>query len=181
MEGIKFDEKLGLQELVLKGKKTMFRIPARKSDKIFSKYHVGQELAILQAYRDIDIDPEQPVFEKNSDGVLEQMCAVESKGWTRKSSVDPELMPHRIVITGVSKENIRDISSEDCEKEGITPVADDIATLDGNIGFAGFSIDGKIWLGDTPQEAFAAISNSAVKKGAWNSGIKVEVYTFKLK
>jgi hypothetical protein len=47
-------------------------------------------------------------------------------------------------------------------------------------GVNGFSIDGKTWLGDSPQEAFIAISNRAVKKDAWKNNAKVDVYEFKL-
>lgn len=180
MEGIKFDEKLGLLKLVLSGKKTMFRVPSRKN-KVLTKYQVGQELAILQAYKDINVDPKELVFEEDENGEIVGVRAIDSKGWTRKGSVDPELMPHRIIITSVKKEYVRDISDDDCEKEGIRLISDDIAHLDGNIGFDGYSIDGRTWIGETPQDAFAAISNRAVKKDAWAGNIMVDVYEFRLK
>lgn len=179
MEGIKFDTKIGLQHLVLTGQKTMFRLPARKFKT--SKYMAGQVIAINQAYKDIGISPDMMITEIGKDCEFMQIQAKDSKGWTSPSAVNPFLMPNKIQILSVKTEYITDISDEDCFKEGIIPMSvNDLATLDGCMPFEGYSIDGKSWLGDTPQEAFIAISNKAVKKDAWKNNIVVDVYEFKL-
>lgn len=185
MEGIKFDNKIGLLDLVLSGKKTMFRLVSKKRvDKPFkTKFSVGQKLGILQPYRDTGINPEMEIYEIDSDDNMGfiKVKAKNSKGWDRVSQVLPELMPYFIQITSIKTERITEITDEDCLKEGITPVScNDFAALDGNMPFDGYSIDGKTWLGDTPQEAFMAISPRSVKKDAWTKNNFVDVYEFKV-
>lgn len=186
MEGIKFDKKLGILDLVLSGKKTMFRLVSKKrTDKPFkTKYSIGQRIAILQTYKDANLDPEKEIFEIGSDSSASEFVFVkikESKGWDKISGVSPDLMPHIIEITNIKTEPITSITDEDCFKEGIVPVSsNDISVLDGNMPFDGFSLDGRTWIGDTPQEVFAAISNKIIKKDAWANNKMVDVYEFKL-
>ena len=101
-----------------------------------------------------------------------------------KIAVHPDDKPHTshfIEITGVKTEKVQDISDRDCLLEGIVPVdTQNLLTLDGNMPFEGFSLDGKSWIGDTPQEVFAAISNKVIKKDVWVNNKMVDVYEFKL-
>ena len=186
MEGIKFDKKLGILDLVLSGKKTMFRLVSKKrTDKPFkTKYFIGQRIAILQTYKDANLDPEKVIYEIGSDYSASEFVSVkikESKGWDKISGVSPDLMPHLIEITNIKTEPITSITDEDCFKEGIVPVSsNDISVLDGNMPFDGFSLDGRTWIGDTPQEVFAAISNKIIKKDVWANNKMVDVYEFKL-
>ena len=188
MEGISFDRKIGILDLILSGQKTMFRLVSnsKRTDKVYdTKYRIGQKIALLQTYKDAGIEPNFQVYDKAKDyketGNFIRVAAKDSKGWTNVSAVSPELMPYFIEITSVKSERISEITNEDCYKEGIVPVScDDLFVMDGNMPFDGFSIDGKTWLGDSPQEAFIAISNRAVKKDAWKNNVKVDVYEFKL-
>ena len=188
MEGISFDRKIGIFDLILSGQKTMFRLVSnsKRTDKVYdTKYRIGQKIALLQTYKDAGIEPNFQVYDKAKDyketGNFIRVAAKDSKGWTNVSAVSPELMPYFIEITSVKSERISEITNEDCYKEGIVPVScDDLFVMDGNMPFDGFSIDGKTWLGDSPQEAFIAISNRAVKKDAWKNNVKVDVYEFKL-
>lgn len=184
MEGIAFDKKLTMVDKVLSGNKTMFRLVSKPkgNGKVFNtKYQIGQRIALLQAYKDIDIEVDQPVFQKDKLGDLIQITAGESRGWSNAKSVDPELMPHIIEIVSIKQESIKDISAEDCLKEGIVPVrCDDLSILDGNMPFEGFSLDGKTWLADSPQEVFSLLSDKLVKKNAWVNNKMVDVYEFKL-
>ena len=182
MEGIKFNEKLGIVDLVLSGEKTMFRVSAKsKVGKVYPyKYKVGQRIVVLQPYKDIDIDEDQPVFEKTKEGDIIQVRACDSKGWNNASSVDIELMPHIIEITSSKTELFNDISDEDIFKEGIKEMSNDIAVLEGNMPFDGYSLDGKTWLGNTPFEAFSVIAEKITKKDLWKYNKQVDVYEFKL-
>lgn len=186
MEGIKFDKKVGTLDLVLSGKKTMFRLPSKKkSDKPFNtKYHVGQQIAILQTYKDANFEPNKEIREVTTNALVNDVITVkakDTKGWSKISAVRADLMPHVIEITSIKTENIRDINDEDCSKEGIVQVStNDIAMLDGNMPFDGYSLDGKTWLGDSPQEVFKNISDKVVKKNSWTTNIMVDVYEFKL-
>ena len=188
MEGIKFDRKIGIFDLILSGQKTMFRLVSnsKRAGKVYdTKYRVGQKIALLQTYKDAGIEPNFQVYDKANDyketGDFISVAAKDSKGWTNISAVSPELMPYFIEIISVKSERISEITNEDCYKEGIVPVScNDLFVMDGNMPFDGFSIDGKTWLGDSPQEAFIAISNRAVKKDAWKNNVKVDVYEFKL-
>ena len=183
MEGIKFDVKLGILDLVLSGKKTLFRLPAKtRSGKVYkTKYQVGQKLAIMQPYKDLNISPDTLIPEPHSSGLIDYIPVQAHKGWTNVSAVKPDMMKHFVEITSVKTEPINNITDEDCFKEGIVPVSsDDIRILDGNMPFDGYSLDGKTWLGDTPSEAFALVSNKVVKKNIWEENKDVDVYEFKL-
>ena len=185
MKGIIFDRKIGLLDLVLTGKKTMFRLVSKKrSDKPFkTKFVIGEKIGILQPYKDTGMSPEKEIHEIESgdDMGIITVKAKDSKGWNKISQVAPNLMPYFIQIISIKTEPITSITEEDCFKEGIVPVSsNDFAALDGNMPFDGYSIDGKTWIGDTPQEAFMAISNHSVKKDAWKNDKLVDVYEFKI-
>lgn len=184
MEGINFTKKLGILDKVLSGQKTMFRLVSRKrGDRLYNntKFQVGQKIAILQPYSDIGLNPLHICSIIDDEGARTPAFAKDTPGWSKASSADPSLMPHFIEITGVKTEKVQDISDRDCLLEGIVPVdTQNLLTLDGNMPFEGFSLDGKSWIGDTPQEVFAAISNKVIKKDVWVNNKMVDVYEFKL-
>lgn len=136
---------------------------------IKTRYKLGEVVAVAQAYKDIfhPLDwVSREIYEK---------C----KGWSNKLFVRPDLMPHRIQITGVRIERLQDISDEDCLKEGIIQSVDGVNmfTFDGWIknGYQQYSYT-------TPREAFAALINrpGVGRKGLWESNPFVVVYEFKL-
>lgn len=98
------------------------------------------------------------------------------KGWSNKMFVQPEVMLHQIRITKVRIEKLQDISDEDCLAEGIE--------FDGKAQsfYCGFnsSTNSKIWLGYTPREAYSALIDKVGKKGDWQSNPYVFVYEFEL-
>ena len=185
MEGIVFNKKHGILDMVLSGQKTMFRVQSRqrKPDALYNnfKYHVGDIIPILQSYKELEFNPNDSCMEKNEDGHFITMLVKDSKGWSNAQYVDVRKMPYSIQITGVKTERIQDISNDDCRLEGIIPVdVNDVGLLDGNMPFEGYSLDGKSWAGDTPQEVFKNVSNKFVKKDAWLNNKLVDCYTFKL-
>ena len=190
-----FNDKYGLTDAVLSGRKTQTRriipsadhtnswlegtlvitdkkgckqIMAQFSDKrVLSAYAIGEVVAIARAYRDI---PELPLLSKQGVGKLKQ-----SPGWRNKMFVKPSLMPHYIRITDIRVERLQDISDEDCLKEGIW--RDDNVGLEGTTywyhGLSNSSFR-------TPQEAYASLINRISGKGTWESNPYVFVYDFEL-
>jgi len=129
MKKIMFNDKYGLTDAVLEGRKTQTRriaydgivkdpnigygLEGSEKDKCVlcsgcmivakSTYHVGEEIAIAQRYSEC----------------FRAVCLENSKGWNNKMFVMAELMPHRIKITNIRVERLQDISEEDCLKEGV--------------------------------------------------------------
>lgn len=125
-----------------------------------SPYKVGEIVAIQQAYKDTfkeffgEVD-----FTKNK--------LRGTAGWTNKMFVSARFMPHHIRITDVRVERLRDISDEDCLREGI--VNEGMYTLGGKYIERGYH---------TPREAFAALIDKVSGRGTWNSNPLVFVYSF---
>lgn len=126
---------------------SIFRLP----------YKVGEIVAVAQSYNSFYNDEYNPNLFPNG------------AGWTNKMYVKPELMPHRIRITAVSVERLRDISDIDCMSEGINYYEQE--------GFSWCST-GKLF--DTPREAYAALIDKISGKGTWESNPYVWVYEFEL-
>ncbi len=126
---------------------SIFRLP----------YKVGEIVAVAQSYNSFYNDEYNPNLFPNG------------AGWTNKMYVKPELMPHRIRITAVSVERLRDISDIDCMSEGINYYEQE--------GFSWCST-GKLF--DTPREAYASLIDKISGKGTWESNPYVFVYDFEL-
>lgn len=126
---------------------SIFRLP----------YKVGEIVAVAQSYNSFYNDECNPNLFPNG------------AGWTNKMYVKPELMPHRVRITAVRVERLRDISDVDCMAEGINYYEQE--------GFSWFST-GKLF--DTPREAYAALIDKVSGKGTWERNPYVFVYDFEL-
>lgn len=202
MKKIMFNDRYGLTQAVLEGRKTMTRrlINLCENDLHFMKisdrgeylfcsktaldgayprYKVGEILAVAQSYHEL-----------NKSGYvaprwLEHTCE-SSAGYENKMFVRADLMPHRIRITNIKVERLQDISDEDCLKEGVQK------------GFIGYYVDGlktKDWEKEShvetadgktfklfpyPQEAFAALIDKVSGEGTWDRNPYVFVYEFEL-
>lgn len=183
MKKIMFNDKCGLTQAVLEGRKTQTRriIPSDffslnwdiREDTLvyenewgdfldvrntkYSKYKVGEIVAVAQSYNSFYNDECNPNLFPNG------------AGWTNKMYVKPELMPHRVRITAVRVERLRDISDVDCMAEGINYYEQE--------GFSWCST-GKLF--DTPREAYAALIDKVSGKGTWERNPYVFVYDFEL-
>ena len=138
----------------------------------YSRYKVGDVVAIAQCYKDIaaslcpfgasphSIDPFRV-----------------SAGWKNKMFVRADYMPHQIKITDIRIERLQDISDDDCLKEGInvySPCSECGAEI-----YVIWGIDeGECF--DTPGEAYAALIDRISGKGTWDSNPWVFVYSFQL-
>lgn len=144
MKKIMFNDRYGLTEAVLEGRKTMTRriipqefftltwdtrddtlvyendfgdfIDIRKS--IYARYRVGEVVAVAQSYKSIFEEDCRRIKEGKPMFNITVENACDKPSWTNKMFVEPDLMPHRIRITKVRIEQLQDISDEDCIKEG---------------------------------------------------------------
>ena len=196
MKKIMFNDKFGLTQAVLEGRKTMtrrmvctkdVRLPVHLSYDIKtrqlllydaclslverSRYAFDEVVAIAQAYKDI--------YEKRGFDMHDPFTFVgDSAGWTNKMFVKADLMPHHIKITNIRVKRLQDISNEDCIREGVYMDYDEHGGLYNtpyydypNNKHNGF---------DTPREAFAALIDKVSGKGTWDSNPLVWVYEFEL-
>lgn len=98
-------------------------------------------------------------------------------GFFNKMFVKADLMPHHIEITGIKVERLQDISDEECLKEGIYEDSGD----DEFPPSIFYEFEGNKDDGfDTPREAFVALIDKVSGKGTWESNPYVWVYEFKL-
>lgn len=189
MKKIMFNDKYGLTQAVLEGRKTQTRriVYTQNGFVVFggedfqlkkldngqalltlcnnrfktSRYKIGEEVAIAQRYSDI------------ADTLGQKLWQLPC--WRNKMFVKADFMPHRIRITNIRVERLQDISEEDCMAEGIW--RDDNVGLEGTTywyhGLANSSLR-------TAKEAYAALIDKISGKGTWQSNPWVFVYDFKL-
>ena len=175
MKKICFNDKFGLTQAVLDGRKTITRriVPFTYcKDKIhLSRYKVGEVVAIAQSY--------ETVYHEQGLETLDMLVSgwKYSKGWRNKLFVCAGFMSHHIRITNLNIERLQDISDEDCLKEGIyEDSGDDEFPPSIFYEFEGNKDNGF----DTPREAFAALIDKVSGKGTWESNPYVWAYEFEL-
>lgn len=201
MKKIMFNNKYGLTRAVLEGRKTQTRRIAYIGSLPYldfgicvepknfgrasfsystvniahSRYCVGEEVAVAQAYSEFVSEAGYNEAEINK--------LMHSKGWTNKMFVKADLMPHSIRITGIRAERLQDISEDDCLAEGIKEIYE--TNVDDPKEFYGYA-----FLPDASpcpahcyceaQEAYAALIDKISGKGTWASNPYVFVYEFEL-
>ena len=190
MKKIMFNDKFGLTQAVLEGRKTQTRrtmpthIETRlrhlrvlapsnwtkdwidsalsKLGETMSPYKTGDIVAIAQSYKDCGTEAS---FWK------------QTPGWTNKMFVKANLMPHHIKIERVRVERLQDISEEDCLKEGIYEDGGNDSFIPHyfydyyNSNSDGFK---------TPQLAYAHLIGKIGGKGTWEANPLVFAYDFVL-
>lgn len=200
MQKIMFNDRYGLTEAVIEGRKTMTRrieligseqniiapgifevtsrcIKVRQNGQLIMsvplRYKVGEIVAVAQSYENAGVDPEYHI-----DGV---QLAKEHAGWRNKMFVSAKLMPYRIRITGVRCERLQDISDEDCMKEGIIKVLDAFGNPSGYYtALAGTTEFALRMYASSPREAFALLIDRVSGKGTWKNNPWVVAYEFEL-
>ena len=154
MKKIMFNDKYGLTQAVLEGRKTMTRriVPINLynqtdwkaveegnymavidgdgyiSDiRLCGNYGIGEVIAIAQAYKDVNCAgyPVDSRYDPFRTAYYSVGCVKESNGgWNNKMFVKADLMPHHIKITSVHVERLQDCSDEDILREGVLQSAD---------------------------------------------------------
>lgn len=199
MKKIMFNDKYGLTQAVLEGRKTMTRrlvgnrlteddIKAYQQGKLKAKdivtahYKIGEVVAIAQRYSELSWDSN--FYNKLKSG-CELLPQYELKGWDNKMFVKAELMPHCIRITGIKVERLQDISDEDVYREGFRKEA-----INNGWGNAAWHWEAMLTymdnLGrykdirsDNPKEAFSFLIDKVSGNGTWESNPWMFVYEFK--
>ena len=133
----------------------------------YSKYKIGEEVAIAQKYEVVQSYVESSII----------MSLIGSAGWLNKMFVDAKLMPHRIKITNIRVERLKDISDEDCLKEGIIKLRGDIlyAIYQENVGDRFYRTTFT-----QPKMAYKHLIRKITGRGTWDSNPYVFVYDFEL-
>ena len=200
MKKIMFNDRYGLTQAVLEGRKTMTRRIIKAPKKMDGEEVYGfaivkkpgsNEVVEVMALNDEEgmINNILPIYRPGEDVAVAQaykdalnpldwvnnLIYKNEPGWTNKMFVGADLMPHRIFINAVRVERLQDISDEDCLREGILEDCPNVQySFPTEIGYCGqypFS---------TPREAFAALIDKVSGKGTWASNPWVFVYEFEL-
>lgn len=204
MKKIMFNDKYGLTQAVLEGRKTQTRRIVEKEfftlqwdvrdntlvvenefgefvdirNTKFCMFKVGEIVAIAQSYKEIGFEPNQKLYRSVPyiDG-YKQETALSQKGWNNKMFVASNLMPHHIRITNVRIERLQDISDEDCLKEGVQKMLTGCEYYQ----YSFYDNDKGLWNNyKTPREAFAHLINKVSRKDVWKENPYVFVYDFEL-
>lgn len=199
MQKINFNDRYGLTQAVIEGRKTMRRRvikpqpydivdgpfglaawagPNERSYDLKTRFSVGEVVAVAQSYEAAGFDPEYCI-----EGGL---YAKKHAGWRNKMFVSAKYMPHQIRITGISCERLQDISDDDCIKEGVR--GEGIGFFVPGIKCKDWSKeshvdteDGMTWkLFPTRRQAFASLIDRVSGKGTWERNPWVVVYEFDL-
>nr|DAM03161.1 MAG TPA: ASCH domain protein [Caudoviricetes sp.] len=187
MKKIMFNDKFGLTDAVLQGRKTVTRriytediygestiednppridevqrgINSKHIKSHLAKYKIGEVIAIAQSYQNIGLGD----------------CG--SAAWTNKMFVKSELMPHQIEILNVRVERLQDITEEDSLLEGIEVVSKGMCDVAGAVcwyGIKGTNITREY----TPRDAFTKLIDKLSGSGTWEKNPYVFRYEFKL-
>jgi hypothetical protein len=191
MKKIMFNDRYGLTQAVIEGRKTMammlinikstsdvqvrifagyVQIIGRSGDVCAEKklsYKVGEVVAVAQRYQDIFdySNCVNPYAWEDDD---------KPSGWTNKMLTKAELMPHQIRITGIKCERLYDISEADCLREGIRYLPQI-----GKFYFEDMRREEGFYF-DDHREAFASLIDKVSGRGTWGQNPWVVVYEFEL-
>lgn len=204
MKKIMFNDKYGLTQAVLEGRKTQTRRIAYTAGRLRditvrqdlegvnkgkaclfdegillakSAYKLGETIAIAQKYEDLRKDDEfYRLCGKNG---MPLECIKYEKGCSNKMFVRADLMPHHIRITNIRVERLQDISEEDCIAEGIVRFGKEYVRFKKEYCYTcqNYAVT-DFYSFSTPREAYAALIDKISGKGTWESNPWVFVYDF---
>lgn len=207
MKKIMFNDKCGLTDAVLQGRKTMTRRAVQgKYLRIYedmsrlgqpchpleewllrkaAAYKVDEVIAVAQSYKDLGYTKgwvEQHI-RPNPNANCNDPFEKKYPGWSNKMFVPAELnKAHKIRITDIKVERLQDISDIDCANEGIRYYLNFSEER-----IARFYIDaipnyhpGAMATYDSVREAFADLIDKVSGKGTWEWNPYVFAYTFEL-
>lgn len=206
MKKIMFNDRYGLTEAVLSGRKTqtrrIYKTPANaygglevENGNIISfdangneiitrhKYEVGEVVAIAQSYKDCGYGECAPIVSLYKNGIA---TFGSDAGSYNKMFVRADLMPHHIRITKVRVGRLQDISDEDCIKEGVREVCvnnnwgNSASHWEFQVSYEDKLGRTKLLRGATAREVFSVLIDRISGKGTWDSNPYVFVYDFEL-
>jgi len=137
------------------------------------RYKVGETVYLKEPYH------KHPCFETEYKYGFKGCGAFNIEKWSNKLFMPEKYARYFIEITGVRFKRLRDISDEDCMKEGIHDHCDnEYKRINGGHFLYLNGADSKMY--DTQKQAFAALIDRINGKGTWDSNPYVSVYDFKL-
>lgn len=186
-----FNDKYGLTQAVLEGRKTQTRRTFLKPGEdpllhgitpeylisVRSRYSLGETIAIAQKYEDLRKDDEfYRLCGKNG---MPLECIKYEKGCHNKMFVKADLMPHCVRITNIRVERLQDISDEDCMAEGIRRFGKEYVRFKKEYCYTcqNYAVT-DFYSFSTPREAYAALIDKISGKGTWENNPWVFVYDF---
>ena len=209
MKKIMFNDRYGLTQAVLEGRKTQIRLIIKLSHvrvpggfkkptkrdldtivgcmhdmgltycaELRAPYAIGEEVAIAQPYDEVwDF-----VISKGKDTYL-MLCANICIGAKNKFWVKAGLMPNHIRFTNLRIERLKDISDDDCLKEGIYADHNPPVPLYNPTAYS-YDADPihnkqRLWF-NSPRDAFASMIDKVCGRGTWKSNPYVFVFDFEL-
>lgn len=197
MKKILFNDKYGLTQAVLEGKKTQTRRIIKMPDydeeylntafdwdlresviiDRYAKYKVGEVVAIAQSMCDVYAEFDMKYSGKDTKDLMKKFGG--SASFNNKMFVKASEMPHQIRITNVRIERLQDISYKDCLAEGIikkwhAPACADFYYV------PEVEVKTKHDVYRRACEAYAVLIDKVNGKGTWNSNPYVFVYAFEL-
>ena len=199
MKKIMFNDKYGLTEAVLNGRKTMTRrivlaqyVPLIEdglqgaalieAQRHGDAYRENEIVAVAQPYKVLNYSFYGFATNPSRSCGIRKGYAEKQKGWGNKMFVESRVMPHQVRITDIKIERLQDISDIDCAKEGVRYFLDY-----GQERIARFYIDaipnyrpGKMITYDCVKDAFAALIDKVSGKGTWERNPFVFAYSFEL-
>ena len=191
MKKMMFNDRYGLTQAVISGRKTVtrrvvkdawwpiYKIEAEeiKGDIIHvianngklviehkCPYKIGEIVAVAQCYMDLDYSG--TALDRDPKDIMNVRGTLkQSAGWNNKMFVRAEACKHRIQITDLRIERLQDISDIDCMKEGIQVEY----APNGRGGYYIYDVTRcrEKWF-DTPREAFASLVDKVSSKGTWD-------------
>ena len=202
-----FNDKFGLTQAVLEGRKTMTRRVV--SGKLLDRWTDYDDFCNSVSVENIPTERqyyyEKDFFLDNAPYKIGEVVAIaqsykdsgydsdsldrhpkdlsirglmkDSAGWNNKMFVKSYACKHHIKITNVKIERLQDISDEDCLKEGIIHAYTDNNGI--KIYHTPHTKRGYLST-DVAQEAFAALIDKVSGKGTWESNPFVFAYEFVL-
>lgn len=199
MKKIMFNDKYGLTQAVLEGRKTQTRRICAFGSNTYEKayrnllsnykdggrynnellkcstYKVGEKVAVAQRYLDFRLpngDVTKEFYKMCCENYMPLECLSFEAGAKNKMFVLADLMPHRIKITKVRVERLQDISDEDCLKEGIEKYNGKYTVLNAKNKVEFYC--------DNARLAFKYLIDKTCGRGTWDSNPYVFVYDFEL-
>lgn len=179
MKKIMFNDRYGLTQAVIDGRKTMTRrlVPQNVVDYYTyeaedptmidaARYQVGEIVAVAQSYEALANSGYLDKMMETSSTFKREYCGA---GWSNKMFVKADLMPIKIRITDIKVERLQDISRKDIIREGIRYDEYSDKYYSGNNQGFFFA-----------KEAFADLIDKVSGKGTWKKNPWVYVYEFEL-
>lgn len=200
MQKIAFNDRYGLTDAVIEGRKTMTRrLVSDRLWEMWTNYDDfcnsviggiarGGTSVSREYYHECDFFKDKcgykvgeivAVAQCYNDVVREFTDLAFVPGSTNKMFVRADLMPHQIRITGVRCERLQDISDEECMKEGVVDVT---YFKTGGRPYELFALPGHEHeeTFNTPRQAFAALIDKVSGRGTWERNPWVVAYEFEL-